>query len=233
MLDDPKAQRDVVVHVVLVTLTRFIPLPLVDDHARQALLRRMTRGIATSHQRELSDAQQHSLTDDPPSGCCSGCLFQIFTWPFRKILPKITVVFEVKKLADLASLTYVQAFLLDSVYQKELWTDAESVRRAIDAVTLKVGTSPVEHAFRLSLEGVYKLLDSTRKTIFQRIRKLLPGEKDQEGKVTQLLEEAKDSRLTDALLQGAQSIPREYLEQLTSELVRELTPEVPGSRQGA
>lgn len=214
---NPKSQRDLVQYSLLVALTRFIPLPLVDDAVRLSLLRKLARAVGSEHGRSLSDDEVRKLTDDPPSGCLGGCLPKIFMWPVKKVLPKVLVVVEMKKLSDLATLTYVQGFLLDQMFEENVWPGAERARQAIDAATQQAGTSPVEVAFSAVFESAGKSVRAVGNDLSKRVREVVhgPDEENLQRAVDATTEVGvEDPSLLDALQGAVNRVPRAYFDNL-------------------
>lgn len=216
---DPKSQRELVRYALLVALTRFIPLPLVDDAVRQSLLRKMVRAVAQEHGRTLSEQEQKMLTDDPPSGCLGGCLPKIFMFPVKKILPKVLVVVELKKLTDLATLTYVQGFLLDQMLEQNIWPGADRARKAVDAAAQQAGTSPLQVAFGAAFESAANHVRAAGDDLSKRVRQSVHGVEEEDVRravdaTTEL--GSQDQSLLDALQLAVNRVPRAYFDNLKS-----------------
>lgn len=214
---DPSLQREVLFHSLIVSLTRYVPLPFLDDAIRQVALKRMYAKIAEANQRELTRDELKTLAEDR-TGCCQGCLLSVLLWPFRKILARILFLWDIKKTIDLASVTYVQGYLLHVAFQEHLWSEARMVRDAIDAAAFQVGTSPIEHAFQEAMAGAQRTLKSAGHLLARLVRRR--PEEDSESNATQVLDAADlEERkalgpLLERLAQALRVVPASYFQDL-------------------
>ncbi|MEW6284300.1 MAG: hypothetical protein AB1758_37140 [Candidatus Eremiobacterota bacterium] len=220
---DPRVEREVLFHSLIIALTRYVPLPFLDDAIRQAAHQRMYAIIGRHHGRELSREDLKVLTEDR-GGCCSGCLLSVLLFPFRKVLARLLVLWDLKKTIDLASRSYIQGYLLNTTFDEELWHEAATVRDAIDATCALVGTSPVEHVFHGVLDGASRTLRGAGELLRRLVRR--EGPEPREEAVTRVLDEAEAeekqqlSSLLDRLVQALRLVPESYFEQLRISLAR-------------
>lgn len=180
--DDPRLRR-VVFFSTLAGLTPLVPVPLLDDTIRDAVLRRMVRELAAARGRSLAEHETRALsgTDRPPRSCgrmaVSGCLTVGFK-VLQKIFRKVFIFLAIKESADTASRTFHEGYLLDALFaDPELWRfveagrrpgddggpgalgwDAAAVRRVIDATLAAVDPRPIEGTVRRAFRGSGGLL---------------------------------------------------------------------------
>src|SRR5438045_2824658 len=105
-------QRGLVAHAVLVGLTPLIPVPVVDDLAKNYFRRRLVRGLAAASGRALSDAEFAALLKERERGCLRGCLTAVVVYPLKATFRKVFYFLEWKRAVDLASRTYHFGYLV-------------------------------------------------------------------------------------------------------------------------
>lgn len=158
-----KNQTLIASHAVLAGMTRFIPVPFVDDLVQSYVLRRLIRRLAESYGVSLGEDDAETLGSEPGSGC-GGCMLGAVLYPLKWLLRKIFIFLEVKRSADLLSRVYHRGFLVEYAMQQK-WIGADSgrpaaeVRRAIDDVLREAPIRPVEQAAKLTfrqLTGPFK-----------------------------------------------------------------------------
>lgn len=206
-------------------LTRYVPLPFLDDALRQAAAERMVRRLAQAYQRELSEEELKELTEDR-SGCLSGCLWSLFTFPFRKILARALVLWDLNRTLERASQYFVLGFLMHEVFAQGLYNgQPRRVRDAVEEAAATVGTSPVKLVFRSVLGGAGKKLREAGRLLARKLlRREAPKPQDERAVATQVLdeveaEEQKELGSTlDRLRDGLKGVPASYYQQLRSAL---------------
>jgi hypothetical protein len=220
----PELERDVLLHAILMALTRYVPLPFLDDALRQAAAERMVRRLAAAYQRELSDAELKDLTEDR-SGCFGGCLWSLLTFPFKKILARALVLWDLNRTLEKASQYFVLGYLVHEVFALGLYNgQARRVRDAVEEAAAKVGTSPVKLVFRSVLGGAGKKLREAGMLLARKLRRDPPAPEQERAVATQVLDEVEaEERKTlnptlDRILEGLQGIPASYYEQLREAL---------------
>lgn len=139
---------------VLVGLCDLVPVPFVDRWIANALRRRLVRKIAGRHGCELPPESLARLADAQGGGCV-GCLVAVLAWPVKKVLKTLTIVFQVKGIADTSSEVMHRGLLLEEAFEAG-WMpgDADAVRAAMDRALASVDTRPVERALNGSLKDV-------------------------------------------------------------------------------
>ena len=145
---DDLALHRLVVPSLWVGLSPLIPVPLVDDWARDKARRRFARELLVEHGGiELEDrALRHlAVGPKPPSkGCVQGCLTLAFLKPllflaariFQKLFRKILFVLTIKDCADRFSHNLHETYLLRHALRRapvRSAADVAPVRDAIDA----------------------------------------------------------------------------------------------------
>ena len=143
----PRSQKDIVLYSLLASLTRFIPLPIVDDTAQKKLHKKLVKKISTAYEANLNDSDIELLA----TGTVTHHLMRMAMFSAKTILKRIVrktlVFFYAKEAADSFSLTYTIGYLLDYAFQRG-WIEAHSpgeIRTAIDKVCEEVDTSQVNH----------------------------------------------------------------------------------------
>lgn len=209
-------------------LTRYVPLPFLDDALRQAAAERMVRRLAGAYQRELTDAEVKALTEDR-SGCCAGCVVSLLTWPFRKVLARLLLVWDLNRTLDKASSYFVAGYLLHSVFARGLYNgQAGRVRDAIEEVALQVGTSPVKLVFDSVLGKAGKKLKEAGQVLVRKLKRRPPPEEDEARIAAEVLDEVESEErralnpTLDRLREGLSTIPANYYASLEQALAQAL-----------
>ena len=172
-------QRSIITHSVLTGLTPLIPVPVLDDLAKNYFRRRMVRALAASHGRDISAAEVEALTAERGGGCLSGCLVQAVVYPLKKIFRKIFFFLEWKRAVDLTSQTYHHGYLFDYAMQKGAGGPAVldlrgvgDVRAAIEAACRESSIKPVEGAVRASFRQSRNVLRAAAGLLGQSLRRV-------------------------------------------------------------
>lgn len=145
----PKNHGDIIFWSLIASLTRFIPLPLVDDLIEDSLEEKMISGIAKAHGVTLSDSDLDVLTFKTSDFSGVKVAVKSATRLASRLFLKTFVVFELKDASDTFSAAYHVGYLLDFAYETG-WSDkcsAAELRVAIDRVCDQTGTSPVNRVF--------------------------------------------------------------------------------------
>jgi hypothetical protein len=153
---EQRQQSLILTHAVLVGLSPLIPIPLLDDLVMSHFQRRCVRKLAAEYRVFLSDEDISILADGEDGGFWKSLVKNLVLLPFRLLsrsFRKLLVVLEYKRMADVASLSFHQGYLLEHIL-KTHWNepvaviDARAARRAIDAACLKVGVKLIGLSFR-------------------------------------------------------------------------------------
>jgi hypothetical protein len=139
---------------LLIALCALIPVPLLDRWVENALRRRLVRavGLRHGHRFEPLDA---SRLGDVASGGCLGLLWSIVAWPVKKVLKTLSVVFQVKGIADGTVEVMHRGLMLEEAFEAG-WLPGEPgrVREAMDKALAAVDTRPVERKLMGSLRDL-------------------------------------------------------------------------------
>lgn len=147
----PAVQGTLLTYAVLTGLTPLIPIPFVDDLAKDFFRRRLVRTLAASRGITLAPGVVENVTSEPAGCLLSGCLTQVVLYPLKKIFRKIFYFLEWKRSLDLTSQTYHFGFLVDCALRDGFLAPAEGaspevVREAIATVCREAPIRPVESA---------------------------------------------------------------------------------------
>ena len=241
--------RIIVSYSLLSGLCPLIPIPFLDDWARDLLRSRLASKLAASCRATVTEAQAKVLaTGIQPTtarGCAGGCLKTLIVRPFmfvttvifRKVMRKILFFLTVKDTVDTFSQTFHENFMLRRAFELGLFDEAHSektaeidpalasrhleVRRTIERVYRSADTRPVTSLVR-------SLFKSSRRTLAKTARRmtgiLRRGRRDSERQISRSLEhqgEESLGNLIDDLTRGLET--REgYLETLSTRLESEL-----------
>jgi hypothetical protein len=135
-------------YATLIAATALIPVPLLDRWIENRLRRRLVGAVLGRHGITMEPAELARLAD-AESGGCMGCLWSVLSWPVRKVLKTLLVVFQVKTIADTASEVLHRGLMLEEAVENGWLPDrAEDVRAAMDAALAKVDTRVVERNVR-------------------------------------------------------------------------------------
>jgi uncharacterized protein (DUF697 family) len=160
-----KGTEDILLaHAALVALTPLIPLPFVDDVAKNRLQRRMVHALADRRGVVVAARSVETIADDE-SAVLAGIGRSLALVPIRFVLRRLLLVLRGKSIVDLASRTYHRGFLVDAAFAYRLCepagpATARELRAAIDEVlaTVPIASSPVTHAIREGLARSGKAL---------------------------------------------------------------------------
>lgn len=165
---EPAGFRRVVFYSLLTSLCPLIPLPLLDDWARDLLRRRLAGELARERGQPLADGDvkilacgHHPLTLE---GCLRGCVVVIFTKVVlkivKKIFRKILFFLTIKDCVVTFSGTFHEAYLVRHALDLGVVpaNGALDVRRAIEAAVREPDHRPIERLARRTFRGSWGLL---------------------------------------------------------------------------
>lgn len=194
--------------VVMIGASALIPIPFLDDVAKEYLEKRLFREIAAKEGLSLSKEEQEHLTQEPKGGCCAlGCLGSAFLYPFKKLLRKLFFFLEIKRAVDQATTALAQAWLFEITLRRKLWSpggDTELCHRVRTAIRLAChshGVKPLEtavkHAFAEARSTMFdfagkftKETASSDDSIAKTVEQL---EREQEDKLKGITQKLSDS----------------------------------------
>ncbi len=233
--------RTIVSYSLLSGLCPLIPIPLLDDWARDVLRSRLATKIASGFGTTLTEDQAKVLAygyrPQTTKGCAGGCLKTSILFVtkvvFRKIMRKILFFLTIKDTVDTFSQTFHEQFLLHRAFDLGFLDEAPpavaaesdlsiaprhvAVRRAIEDVYRSADTRPVTSLARSLFRGSRRTLATTARRMTGILRR---GRRDTEQQISRSLEhqgEESLGRLIDDLTHDLES--REgYLEALSARL---------------
>lgn len=214
-------------HAVLVGLTPFIPIPIVDDLVKAYLERRLTREIAALSGVSLSEDAVKAIAEGPGESIFGQLGRGALLLPVRLFFRKIFFVLEIKRASDVASATYHRGYLLDAAFAAGAHLppyEPRHVRTAIDATLAESPHSPIEAAIRVAFGGSKSLLRQTLDAMVRAIKSF--GGLPTEAKVAQALEDKEDKgalgSLTDRVRTAIGNVPEAWFVEIESRLMFKL-----------
>lgn len=230
-------------------LAALIPLPIVDDWARDLMRRRLVADLARRHGVALGVPELRALATgyEPATaaGCAQGCLVAAVYRPLRfvvvkvlrKLLRKVLFVLTIKDGVDTFSQTLHEAYLVDhalalgavpatapTAAAPEPDPRILSLRWAIEAARDAIDHRPVERLARAAFADSRRLVRVTARRMGQAARRLRRQPGVDEDRVFEQLEREGESRLgglIDELTTGLLA-NRQYFERLEKELEKRL-----------
>ena len=179
-----RQQRGLVTYSLLAGLTPLIPVPFVDDVAKNYFRKRLLRSVAAEAGRALSEEELGALAAEAERGCLTGCLLTALVYPLKAVFRKLFYFLEWKRAADLTSRTYHFGYLAGYAMRPRAGgasaldlRGASAVGEAIQAVCLEAPIKPLEAAVggtfrqsRRALKGAAALLSSSLRRVTGRGR---------------------------------------------------------------
>ncbi len=182
---------------MLTGLCPLIPVPLLDDYARDLLRKRLVARLAAAAGTTMTDAGIKILAcgyqPAGASGCTRGCLHAVLVRPmvflatviFRKVMRKVLFFLTIRDAVDTFSRTFHQAYLLRHALTLGLLREpalagtTESrpdprlleIRAAVDAVVRSTDTRPVTSLARSVFAGSRRLAARTARRMARVLRR--------------------------------------------------------------
>ena len=230
-----RALRRLVADSVLTGLCPLIPVPLLDDFARDLLRTRLVSRLAAAVNSPLADADARILACGyrPPSagGCARGCLRAAVVKPtiflstliFRKIMRKILFFLTVKDAVDTFSETFHQAYLLRHALSAGLMPVPTVAHAAGDPAPGQPAPDPRLLEVRAAVEGVVRNTDTRpvttlARSIFAGSRRLAVRTARGMTRVLRRRRQADEAELTERLEQEAEVGLGGLIDELTRDL---------------
>lgn len=205
-----------------------IPVPFLDDAVKSYSERVLLRKLSEKHGFLLSSAEAKGFAEPSNRGCCLGCLSGVVLYPLKKLLRKLFFFLEIKRATDLASRTFVMAYLFDVCLKNEWW-EPDGTAESSSQLALKlrqvcdqVGTSPINKVFSSDLDNTRRVLTHAAEHFSSLLRGVRP---DDEAALTRALDEVDEEegaevqtlveRLSDTLMRA---VPKEYFDHLQDQL---------------
>lgn len=226
--------------VVMIGASALIPVPFLDDVAKEYLEKRLFRELAAAEGLKLSKEEQEHLSQEPKnSGCCAlGCLSSAFWYPIKRVLRKLFFFLEIKRAVDQATTALAQAWLFRLVLKRELWVpggDIESchrVRRAIRQACQSHGVQPLETA----VKHAFGEAKSTMMDFAGKFSKDTTTTEDDMGEAVDRLEREQEEKLkgiTKRLSASLGEVSESYLERFGVTFEKHLAEELAKPRDEA
>lgn len=212
---------------MLVGLTPFVPVPLLDDHLRAYLERRLARGIASARGVALSEDAVRELVQGPAVDLLAQMRRGALLLPVRLLLRKVFLILNVKRASDAASAAFHRGYLLDvalSVGACPPRRPVPELRAAIDAMLEATPHSPIGGAVRLSFEGSKALLRRTLSALLGALRRwrAAPTEMDLEDVMEGAEGQDAFASLIGRVRQSVETIPASYFQEIEERFLARL-----------
>ncbi len=226
----PRAQGDIIVYALMASLTRFIPMFLVDDAVETALMNIMIKRIAGAYKLPLSGNDLGILASSPWD--LSTLSLSSLRRVAEKVLEKTTVIFTAKHTVDAFSKNYHVGYLVDFACQQNWVTKYPSLqlRQAIDRTCDGTDMSPFHRVAVAILQTPGTLLEGVGTFLRSRVT----GGQDQDQALDASPEElpAEAKRVAEKLQTALDLMPPEYLIDLRNRLKKELLVNEPPDTSG-
>lgn len=225
MTDNSAAGGVVLSHATMAALTPLIPVPFVDTAARNYVMRRMVRSLATHHELSIWDEQVKTLADQKGGNFFVGIAKGAVLSPFKLVLRKTFMVLAGKHIVDLASQSYHHGYLVDHAFAQR-WCaprgrhSPTQVRAAVDKLVQSepIASSPVTRALRVGFDGSQRALVDAYSALRARLS---------DGPVERAIDDVAGdggglAGVIASLSNALTAVPREHFEGLEGKLRREL-----------
>src|SRR5947209_14488030 len=183
------SQRGLVTHAVLTGLTPLIPVPIVDDLAKNYFRRRLVRRLAASNNLKLSNEEFSALTSERGRGCVRGCLVMLLVYPLKAVFRKVFYFLEWKRAVDLTSRTYHFGYLTGYAMQPRAGgaslldlCGAVKVSEAVETVCREAPIKPVEAAVAGTFRQSRRVLRASANLLARSLRRLTGRARDGGGR---------------------------------------------------
>jgi hypothetical protein len=223
------SQRGLVTHAILTGLTPLIPVPVVDDLAKNYFRRRLVRRLAASNNIKLSNEELSALTSERGRGCVRGCLVMLLVYPLKAVFRKVFYFLEWKRAVDLTSRTYHFGYLTGYAMQPRAGgaslidlCGAAKVSEAVQAVCREAPIKPVEAAVAGTFRKSRRVLLAAANLLARSLRRLTGRARDEE--VAEAIErvEPEEEREIEPVVTRLQrsiaSVPEDHFRNLREQL---------------
>jgi hypothetical protein len=165
-------QLTILTHAVLISLSRFVPIPFVDDWVKAYFERRMAQALAASYGHALTPEETTLLAADKETSAVRGCLYTVLVYPIRWLFRKVFLVLEWHRAIDQVSHSYYHGYLLDHAFSQGWHTPGDSgsaarLRAAIARAKAGANTSLVRQVVRTSLENNRLIFFNTAQVLYR------------------------------------------------------------------
>lgn len=175
--DDKTALQRIAVLSVLAGLCPVIPIPFVDDLALRFIRKRAIMAELDKGQVRPGRAQMDVYLQGPTQ--LMGCLTAVFIYPLKKIFKKIFIFLAIKDCVDAASQTFHELWMIRhavntaQLSQADLTLEPDGLmplRRAVEATSQQIDTSPVNQVLKKGFSSSKALLRDAGRTLGNTIR---------------------------------------------------------------
>lgn len=220
-----------VTYAVLAGLTPLIPIPFVDDLAKDYFRKRLVQSLAASRQVMLPRGTVDALTAERQGCLLGGCLGQILIYPLRKLFSKIFFFLEWKRVLDLTSQTYHFGYLVDCALADGYLSGPQArsldeVRLAIEAVCREAPIRPIESAVAATFRQSRAALSGAVEEFSRRFQETTGGGKRARVEATLEAVEAQERRqvagVAEALQDRLKAVPDAHFQRLREQLRQRL-----------
>jgi len=220
-----------VTYAVLTGLTPLIPIPFVDDLAKDYFRKRLVNALAESRRAPLPRGAVDGLTAERQGCLLGGCLGQVLIYPLRKLFSKIFFFLEWKRVLDLTSQTYHFGYLVDCAFQEGYLggpnaRSIDELRLAIEAVCREAPIRPIESAVAATFRQSRTVLSGVVGEFARRFQQT--GGRGQQARVEATLDavEAEERRqvagVAEALQDRLRGVPDAHFQRLREQLRQRL-----------
>jgi len=227
--DDPHGT--LVTYAVLAGLTPLIPIPFVDDLAKDYFRKHLVNVLAESRRVSLPRGAVDALTAERQGCLVGGCLGQILIYPLKKLFTKLFFFLEWKRVLDLTSQTYHFGYLVDCALAEGYLAgprarSIDEVRLAIEAVCREAPIRPVESAVAATFRQSRAVLSGAVEEFASRFRETAGRGKRARVEATLDAVEAQERRqvagVAEALQDRLKAVPDAHFQSLRQQLRRRL-----------
>ena len=222
-------QRGLVTHAILAGLTPLIPVPVVDDLAKNYFRRRLVRRLAEANKRNLSGEELSALTSERGRGCLRGCLVMVLVYPLKAVFRKVFYFLEWKRAVDLTSRTYHYGYLTGYAMQPRAGgaslidlCGAANVGEAIQAVCREAPIRPVEAAVAGTFRQSRRVLRAAANLLSRSLRRLTGRARaDEVAEAIEQVEPEEEREIEPVvarLQRSIASVPEEHFRNLRARL---------------
>jgi hypothetical protein len=165
-------QMTILTHAVLISLSRFIPIPFVDDWVKNYFGRRMAQALAASYGHALTPEETALFAVDQDSSLLGGCLYLLLVYPLKWLMRKLFLVIEWQRAVDQVSHSYYHGYLLDHAFSHGWHTpgslnSASLLRAALVRARAGANTTLVKQVVRASLEHNRMILFNSGQVLYR------------------------------------------------------------------
>ena len=226
-------QRSLVTYAVLAGLTPLIPIPLLDDLAKNYFRKRLVRSVAADAGRRLSEEELGALSAEQERGCVTGCLITALVYPLKAVFRKLFYFLEWKRATDLTSRTYHFGYLVGHALRRRGGGGASlldaygarAVGEAVEAVCREAPIKPLESAVGGTFRKSKNVLRAAAALLSRSLRRKPPRPEHVAAAIESVEpEEERELRpVVTRLQRSLASVPEEHFRSLRENLEARLS----------